>query len=499
MAVSTVHPDYSWWCEIWRKCRDAVAGEEWIKQRDDSKRILSSLSSVPESVRYQRYYLPQLEGQSNFAYDGYKKRAEWYNASGRTVAGLVGAAFRRWPKPAVPQAIEDLLDNIDLRGQSFGLVAKTLLEELLTVGRGGLLVDMTPDGGRPYLVAWKAEQICNWRTEIIDGQEVTTLVVLGVTYQEAKPGDIFETEERQRRVVLRLEDSVYVHEVYEQGDTEGDFVLASQTVPTIGGVPLSEIPFMFLNGTNLRAEISKPPALDLVNVNLHHYILSAEKRNALKFAGFPLLYRKGSFTEDKPLYLGAEEGVDLGPDGEVGYAETSGAAIALLDQEMQRDEARMVLLGSRLLRAEKREAETAEAMRLAQTGENATLADVVTTLDDGLTTALTLMAEWLQTETEGIEAGLNTDFVDTAMSAADALAWTQVMQAGGISREALYHLLREGERLPEDLELEAYLEQLDQDQMRAATMNAAMQATMPDDEDEDEEDEDGGAQDTEQE
>ena len=120
-------------------------------------------------------------------------------------------------------------------------------------------------------------------------------------------------------------------------------------------------------------------------------------------------------------------------------------------------------------------------MRLAQTGESATLSDVVATLDDALGRSLGLMAEWLQTETDGIEAGLNVDFVDTAMTAADALAWTQVMQQGGLSRESLYHLLRDGERLPEDLELDAYLEQLDQDQMRSTAILAQTQSVMRDD------------------
>lgn len=51
-------------------------------------------------------------------YDAYLKRAVYYNATGRTLSGLTGIAFRRWPEIVLPASLEYIRDDVDGSGST---------------------------------------------------------------------------------------------------------------------------------------------------------------------------------------------------------------------------------------------------------------------------------------------------------------------------------------------------------------------------------------------
>ena len=152
MAVDTPSPEYEAALPRWQRCRDCFEGSDAVKARATA-------------------YLPALEGHqvSSQKYDAYKTRAVFYNATARTVAGLLGSVFRAAPSWTFPASIEDDLEDVTLMGRPLVSFALMAFNELLVTGRVGVQVDMPkqPAAGattRPYWVLRRAEDILSWRT-----------------------------------------------------------------------------------------------------------------------------------------------------------------------------------------------------------------------------------------------------------------------------------------------------------------------------------------------
>jgi hypothetical protein len=188
MPVNTTHPEYDAALPAWLRARDVLAGEDAIKSAGER-------------------YLPRLESQTEDEYHAYRARASFYNATARSSEGFLGLVFRRMPfvklvgqaegkvsggapdRPrgarAVPgrgssldRAMEELQGDVDLVGTPLVSYAKTIVSEVLAVGRAGSLVDWEDTEGRAYVSRYAAEEILNWRMERIHGRSVLTLLAL---------------------------------------------------------------------------------------------------------------------------------------------------------------------------------------------------------------------------------------------------------------------------------------------------------------------------------
>lgn len=488
MPVTTKHAEYELREKAWEKCRDAIAGEEAVKERDDVITLrgavtgYGNLRSDKTSDIPKRTYLPQLN-HSDAEYDRYKTRARWYGATGRTLDGLVGAAFRRKPAPDVPDSLLDLLDNIDLAGATFGEMAKTAVREVLAVGRYAVVLDYSDAERRPYWCGFKCEQLVNWRYEMRGGRPVLTLAVF-LSDAEERGDDEFETTVRQYYRVLKLDESGgYVVETWRVND-KGDPELTGRAAPSIRGQRLGYLPVVMFAATELSACPPRPPLEPLADANIHHYRLSADLMHGLHFTALPWPVVIGGDPDQGSYQIGSEYGTSLPAGATAMYVEFSGAGMSSIRDAMGdlRDE--MATLGARMLRSQKREAETAEAMRLAQSGEDATLADVVDTTERGFTQLLAWTAEWMGESGDDVRAGLNRDFVDNAMGAAEALQWAQIVQAGQLTLDDLYDLYKRGEVLAQDVELDEWKARLELEAGKFDFGDVPAERTAPADEDE---------------
>ncbi len=264
----SLHPQYMRAAPLWRKCRDAVAGQEAVHAAGET-------------------YLPRLSGQSPAAYEAYRNRALFYNATRRTLDGLVGLLFRRPPLVEVPAGAEALARDADLSGRGLEALGRTVTREVLTTGRCGMLVDFPrletayttaaqaeAAGARPFLRLYPAEAILEWTTASVN--TVPTLVHLMLSEAEG-----------QRRRILSLTDEGYVQDV-QQRDETGHWQPAGKTmIPRMNGAPLERIPFVFAGPRESRPEVADPPLLDLVNVNLSHYRTTADLEHGAHFTGLP--------------------------------------------------------------------------------------------------------------------------------------------------------------------------------------------------------------------
>lgn len=443
MAVDTPHPQYFEFTGKWAKARDAAAGEEAVKARRDE-------------------YLPLLKGQSAEDYAAYLKRTPYFNATARTIDGLSGMVFRRAPIIVRPPAMDGFVADVTFEGVSLAAFAEQVVHEVLVAGRGGVIVDFPRAtdaditlaqagrlGRRPFLRFYRAEDILNWRVGAVDNRTVLVQVRLFERVERDSPGDgEFDSAMIEQIRVLDLVEGQYRQRLFRQSENKVWVPHGGEIVPEQSGASLGFIPFKFIGPRDAAALVSKPPLLDLVNVNLSHYRSAADLEHGAHFVGLPTPYVFG--TAEAPSTIGPTVVWHAAEtDVQVGMLEFTGDGLATLERLLDRKEQQMAVLGARMLFPEKKAVEAAETASLHRQGENSALAALAQAVARGLSEAMVIARDWMGINGEAAIV-LNTDYLPTPMSPQMLVALIQAVQSGHISRRTFFTNLQRGEVIAAD-------------------------------------------------
>ena len=428
--------------------RAAVAGERSVKR--GGVKFLPPLASMCCSITYDENGEQQFrqsitlttEGQA--AYTKYIALASFYGATGRTVDGLVGLIFSKQPVQELPALIEYLDENADSKGNSLRDLAKKAATEAMISPRSGILVarPSTPEGSsiadveaqnlRPKLLSYKFEDIINWDYEVINNVEKLSLVVL---CELTTKRDGFKVDVEKQYRVLELIEGVYHQSLYNDAGAQIEAVLPV----TINGSTSDIIPFYFVEvGAEGKSIIN-----DLVDMNFHHYQVSADYNSKNHFSSFTIYYETGADSSQNMLMGNGVKWSNRSSDATFGILQPDGNADALRIS-LQDDEQRMAALGAEALKPRSSGAESAEAKSLDQVAQNSTTADVAITISEALTKALNFASMWMGSTEEAVYQ-LNTDYNPTGMSGQDLTAMVSAYQGGAISYDTLYENLQRGE------------------------------------------------------
>jgi hypothetical protein len=458
------------------RARDVLAGEDAVKSAGER-------------------YLSKLVSQTSDEYLAYKNRASFFNATARTADGYVGLIFRREPTvkcgardgerdgSVIEKAMAEFAADVDLAGNSLESYAKNVVTEVIGVGRAGTLVDWEEDGEkRAYAVMYRAEQILNWWMGRVKGRNVVSLVVLREEVAATSGNgeeDNFESPTVEQIRVLKLVEGEaagvprpvgerqphYVVELWRE-ETAGSntkrnrrakrkWVLVESRTPLRLGRPLPQIPFVFHGAQHALPQIEKLPLADIIAINLDHYRLDADYKHGLHFTALPTAWVSG-FNKDSALRIGSSTAwVTETIGAAAGFLEFKGQGLETFERAMDRDERLMALLGTRMLEAQKRVGESADAIELRQSGENSVLSTLSLSVSDSLTQVLQWVYWWNSTVALPEDIGedrvlmqLNTDFSNKGMASDELTAIVSAWQAGAISRETMFDLFRRGEVMP---------------------------------------------------
>lgn len=424
----------------WTRCRDCYEGSDAVKAKKTT-------------------YLPEvdIQTQTTAQYNAYLFRAMFYPATGRTIVGLVGAVFQKEISADAPPGIDDHLGNITKAGETLEVFAYQIMTEDLMTGRYGILIDMAAEGGQPYWLRYRAEDILSVRRERISGVETLSRVVLQEIISEQDPEDEFVDPQIKQIRVLDLVDGAYRVRLYrekEEGSVEYEPYMPEgqdrhDNVPQRRGESLPFIPFVL-------PDDKKPPLLDLVDVNLSHYLNKADHEHALHWVGNPFLWGRGLMAaQGEDIKSGPSTMIEVGEGGCIEMIQASGDALGALVAAMDRKEKTMAMLGARLLEDQPSTQETAEAVRMRHSGEHASLRAEAGCVEADLSRALQMHAWWFGTEADPdpskVKASveLNKDFLNIRMSAEELKALVMGWQAEGYSYETLHdNLVRGGVMRP---------------------------------------------------
>jgi hypothetical protein len=442
MSVDTKHSEYHEYYEIWERCEHAAEGQDEIHE-------------------YGVKYLPRLSGQNDAEYFAYKQRALYYNATARTVDGLTGMLFMKPETIEAPAAMDSIIADVTMGGLSLHQFAEIIAEEVITIGRVGVLIDYPPivnavtlaqaqaQGARPYATMYDAESIINWKTGRINNVEQLTLVVL--EEENEIPVDEFESKCEPQWRVLDLVNGAYRQRVFRK-DKRGEFILVEEIYPQINGRVINKIPFEFFGVRDNTPCVDKPPLLDLVDVNLSHYRTTADYEHGLHFTGLPTPVVTGYYSDDKSASLRIGSGTAWllpDPQSKAFYLEFTGQGLGELREALRSKEAMMATLGARILAPEKRAAEAAQTANIHRSSENSVLASIAQSISVGLTHVMEWLRDWSNI-TGDVKVDLNRDFIPNSMTAQDVDVLVKSWQAGAISANVLFENLVAGDIISQE-------------------------------------------------
>lgn len=346
--VSYILPELEVAIADYKVVRDVVSGQSAVKRaRTEHLPFVGNPSLVSDLTRYESYL----------------KRAVFTNFTSRTLQGFIGQAFAKAPEISLPESLSMLVDNVDGGAVSLEQQAKRVLSDVVSIGRAGILpdypivnglvskADTTSGRVRPVILCYRAEDIINWRVELVNGVRAKTLVVLREKYVFDDDG--FKKVEKNLYRVLRLtKDRKYSVQVFKEVET--GLEAGAVVFPRQNGKEMDSIPFEFIGSQDNDPSIDPSPLLDLANLNLAHYRNSADFEELVFILSQPTPVITGvseTWVEEvfgkKELLLGSSSPILLPEGASASYLQVTESQLSF--EAMQHKERQAVALGARLV------------------------------------------------------------------------------------------------------------------------------------------------------
>lgn len=422
-------------------------------------------------------HFPPNEGVSNKTYNAIIQRSVFENFTEATAKGISGLIFAKEPTISLPTSLELLKDNIDMDDNTIVDLSQNIVNELMEVGRCGLLIDVpnidTKGMSKPQTDAlniraftklYKSETIINWKYEAINSVNKLTLLVLHEVYEDWT--DDFAAEYKNRYRVYRLINNVCNVAVYEEKDKT--FIATMEFKPVMANrKTINYIPFIPLTYKDISIIPVKPPLMDIANINLNYYGVAVERRNVIHFVGNPFFMGKGIQTKDdkgndKVITLGSSVAqIFWEKEADMKIVETQGTGLAFNESYLNDCKSTMAALGARLLVPEANAQISENTMQMKTAGYRATIMQIANTASRAITQALKIIAEWEGQNPDEVKLELNTDYNLSEMDAQTITALVQAWQTGAIRQEDMFKKLQKGEIIESEISFEDYKSNLE--------------------------------------
>ncbi len=455
-AVSNPHPDFSARKPDWTLMFDTNEGQRHIKRQKNKY--------LPATSGMRALGLDKPEDEGALLYDAYLTRAFFPDLVKETVRALAGILDREPANIELPAALEDMREIATPKNESLNDLLVQIHMNQLLYGRLGLLVDVDPSRDLPVIVQYPASQVLNWDdlTKSADPKQTDDqkrleairrllFVVLDETRFERDTGDRFTWNLVPRFRALTLGDAsanVYTSKVERDGSPQ------EEIVPAIRGKTMDEIPFVFVNTTDLATKPSDVPLVNLANLSLAIYRGEADHRSALFMSGQDTLvligYAMGESDEgnpgdgtDKPI-IGSGAYLNLpNPDADAKFIGPDSNALEEQRTSLENDYVRAGEEGVKLL-STGAGAEAAETLRIRVAARTATLQTIAMTAASALETSLRQCAVWVGANPDEVKVEPNLDFIDESSDVSDLLKFAQAKKAGTpISWKSVHNWLRQ--------------------------------------------------------
>ncbi len=475
--LTSTHRDYQKHAFKWRRCRDFIAGEDALRAHDLSiwsdglativtNTVTLASSRVPSRSGFvdkcaSAYILPTSPKMLPSEYSLYLFRGHYYPVVEPSKSSYIGQVFSKTPRIELPaDAVKDLTLDINLKGTPLILFAKNILDEILSVGRVGVIVDHPPVdpavqltmtersllGARPYFATYRAEDILDWDEDRVGNRWQTVYIKLR---EEVRRPDGYDYNYRE----LVLAGEKYFQIKWARSNSKGEYRSEIIKPRQRDSNSLGHIPFYVFSPRGLGLAPEKPPLEDFITLVLEFYQANVEYANARYAVAQPTPFICGMPREDLDnLVLGGMNAIvtEKGKsEADAKYLEFTGQGLSTLDVALKGIEARLSRLGSRILMQDKASAESAEALRVRASGEEATLADIADSESRIMTAALNDALEMGYGDGKA-EFELPKEYSDIKIDAAELKELRESVKANLITFKDYLRILRKAGKIGED-------------------------------------------------
>lgn len=413
---ATQHPTYIKMYNSRVKCQDVVLGQDQIKSKRET-------------------YLKRLSGQSDDDYKNYLYRALFFSIGAKSLQALVGMASLKMPKVEADKELTEKYFNFD-EDVTFLEAYISMLNEVLKQNQAAVMIDWPKDGGDAYINIYSALSPINWSYDE-DGH--LEMVMLCETYE--KRVGRYGKQICLRYRELHMENGEYWQTLH----TPGEEVV--KVKPIVNGKSLDYIPFYPFHSKGVGFTSEPPLLLDIANINISHYMSSADLEHGRHFTGLPTPMIFGA-TSQTDLYIGSNQFIVL-PDKQSNakYLEFTGQGLQSLEKALDEKQKMLASLSARLLDNSSKGSEATEAVKLRYLSETASLTTIVKTINVVLNVVYNAIAETLNKDKNSVKVILDTDFLSSKMSSTEMTALFDGYLSGAIDVGTLIHNLRIGQRL----------------------------------------------------
>lgn len=472
--ITVKHPAYNEFSESWALMRDAIDGEDAVKDKGQA-------------------YLPMKSGivamadttKKNAAYDAYKNRAEFPELVAPTVRGTVGTMLDKPAQIELPPELDQLKERATRDGMTLDVLHRLIASEVMSTGRFGLLPGVDA-AGVPYLAGYSTENVINWDST----GDVPDYVVLNESGQRRDPLTN-KWENVESYLECKVEDGKYSARTFTKvagADTfsPGDPDEAKKPPRNGRTDPLNELPFVFINTSNLEASPDDVPLYGLAKLACRIYRLDADYTFAMHMTSEPTPWVNGfdnpkeaAEKGDAPNTIGSAKLWILPKGAQAGFLEFNGAGLEAQAKAIAAALDRAEALGAQILTDRGRSEESGEAKKLRLGNQASVLKIVAQTTAAGLERALKNIAVWVGADPEKVKVTPNTEFFDRTLDAQEISAIVKGWLDGAYSYPTMFKRLQKGGVVEAEQTIDDELKAIDEDDIRRATLEDRMAAMVP--------------------
>lgn len=495
MAINSKHPLFAEFIADWTTMRDTYRGERVVRSK-------GKLYLAPTSGMVADGMEPNQPGW--LAYQAYLIRAVFHPFVKGAVETLLGVMHKQPPVIELPAAMEGLREQATVHRESLNVLLRRINEAQLTTGRIGLLLDLaaepTTSNVLPYIATFQEDHILNWDAGAIDAPVLQTINFVALDESEWERQQNFTWKFWNKYRILMLTDPALEGQASAEGTqnttgdpnpvlsgqaTQGDapqgnaegttsvgtvvdyadgmagLVYKTATIrfdvadanfdprtliaPTIRGMTLDEVPFVFINSKDILPQPDDPPMIGLAKLTLAIYRGEADYRQNLFMQGQDTLVINGvdpNGTDSVRVGAGAILRLPAGADAK--YIGVTPAGLAEQREALVADKEQARAMGGQLIDTSTRTPESGDALKTRVQAQTVTLNQLVLTGAYGLETILKTAAKWMGCNPDEVKVTPNMQFDETELAPTDLVALITAKNLGApLSLETIHDIMQE--------------------------------------------------------
>lgn len=355
-------------------------------------------------------------------YEKYLQRATFLPVTRRTLQGLVGQVFVRKPVINSGNLPAAVMKSISVQGLDLSSYANCVLNETIATGRGIVVVGVNDKAQAAMMDYVEADNFLTWAElpyGVVDdlGRNIGSVVVRMFTSQLSDNGITPVMVARLAQYRLDSRGFAYVRLCTSATDSTA----WSNYVPIVArGVHLRHLPVYPVGADDNTLRISVPPLLELSDLNLSHFINSADYEEHVNIAGQVTTVVSGLEQKwyDKningKIAFGVRAPIPL-PAAAKAYL-LQAQANSTAKEAMDKKEAQMVAVGARLIE-QRQVRRTATESNIEAESYHSILGHIAINVANAISAALVDLGAYYEGDSSKNSIALNTEFGIVATSA----------------------------------------------------------------------------------